>query len=112
VPVPLDVVVDVDTGGLPLAVDEGLRGQRVEGGLVQALEEPAATGASTFALSRAFAGRTGTITVPSAGRRSPARAGRGARRSAVQPPLQGVVGQGLHLDPVEPSGLGAQDPSS
>ena len=38
-PVELDVVVDVDAGRLPLAVDEGLGGQRTEGGTIQALEE-------------------------------------------------------------------------
>ena len=43
--VELDVVVDVDARGLPLAVDEGLGGQRPEGGLVEALEELAAAGA-------------------------------------------------------------------
>ena len=43
--VQLDVVVDVDAGRLPLAVDEGLGGQRPERGLVQALEELPAAGA-------------------------------------------------------------------
>jgi hypothetical protein len=33
------VVVDVDAGELPLGVDEGLGGQRPEGGAVQALEQ-------------------------------------------------------------------------
>ena len=45
VAVDLDVVVDVDAGALPLAVDEGLGGQRPERGLVEALEELAAAGA-------------------------------------------------------------------
>jgi hypothetical protein len=38
-PVELDVVVDVDARRLPLPVDEGLDGQRTEGGTIQSLEE-------------------------------------------------------------------------
>ena len=41
----LDVVVDVDAGDFPLAVDEGLGRQRAERGLIEAFEELAATGA-------------------------------------------------------------------
>jgi hypothetical protein len=41
----LDVVVDVDAGRVPLAVDEGLGRQRPQGGLIEALEELAAAGA-------------------------------------------------------------------
>src|SRR5438876_5462336 len=44
--VELDVIVDVDTGtDLPLAVDEGLRRQRAERGLIQPFEKVAAAGA-------------------------------------------------------------------
>ena len=44
--VELDVVVDVDAGtNLPVAVDEGLGGERAERGLIELLEERAATGA-------------------------------------------------------------------
>ena len=44
--VKLDVVVDVDAGpNLPVAIDEGLGGQRAERGLIQPLEELAAAGA-------------------------------------------------------------------
>src|SRR5438132_10348105 len=44
--VELDVIVDVDTGtDLPLAVDERLRRQRAERGLIQPFEKVAAAGA-------------------------------------------------------------------
>src|SRR5205809_4121668 len=44
--VELDVIVDVDAGtDLPLAVDEGLRRQRAERGLIQPFEKVAAAGA-------------------------------------------------------------------
>src|SRR2546426_10128474 len=44
--VELDVVVDADArADLPVAVDEGLGGERAEGGLVEPLEERAAAGA-------------------------------------------------------------------
>jgi hypothetical protein len=43
--VELDVIVDVDAGAdLPVAVDEGVRGERAERWLIQALEELAAAG--------------------------------------------------------------------
>ena len=45
-PVQLDVIVDVDPGvDLPFAIDEGLGGERAEGGLIEAFEELAAAGA-------------------------------------------------------------------
>jgi hypothetical protein len=45
VAVELDVVVDIHTGVVvPIADDEGLRGQRPEGGAIQALEELSAAG--------------------------------------------------------------------
>ena len=44
--VELDVVINVDArADLPVAVDEGLGGQRAERGLIQSREELAATGA-------------------------------------------------------------------
>jgi hypothetical protein len=43
--VQFDVIVDVDAGAdLPVAVDEGFRGERAERGLIQALEKFAAAG--------------------------------------------------------------------
>jgi hypothetical protein len=46
VAVELDVIVDADAGAdLPVAVDEGLRGERAQRGVIQPLEELAAAGA-------------------------------------------------------------------